>query len=294
MKRMAVALLVAVALAAGAAGTRWLLEPEAARDAGVRNPAWIPDGKVLRAVSFGHRLALADLYWLRLVQYVGAQALAKQGDFGALYPLANVTTDLDPRFGYAYQIAGSNLAGLAHRYREAELILKKGMEHLPDRWSLPFTHAVNKFLYEGDFAEAAVYARQAARVGKRPHLALLAANLSLVLDTADDYRTAADFVEEQLKLADTPFLREQLERRLVKVRTYEALSTLEKAIAAYEQRAGRKPATLAALVEAGLLDHLPADPSSGSFRYDPATGEVRSSNLGTRQPVRNTMATNAK
>jgi len=148
------ATLAALALAAFAltAAARLTLEPEAARLGAVRNPAWLPSGRVLRTVSCGQRLLLADLYWLEAVQYVGETVLAKVPRWEALYPLADIVTDLDPRFGYAYQVAGSNLAGLAHRYGEAERILKKGMAAVPDRWSLPFVHATNKFLYEHDYA----------------------------------------------------------------------------------------------------------------------------------------------
>jgi tetratricopeptide (TPR) repeat protein len=288
--RSAIPAALAAAFLAATGAARVALEPEASDAGEIRNPAWLPDGKLLRIGAFGHRHLLSDVYWLRLVQYVGAQVLSRQGDWAALHPLADLVTDLDPRHGYAYQIAGSNLSGLAHRYGEAEAILKKGMEALPDRWSLPFTHAVNKFFYEEDFAEAARYARRAAEVGKRPHLALLAANLSLVADADGEYAVAAAFLEESLRQVDTPELRGQLEARLVKVRTYAALSAVEKAAASFERRTGHRPLTLLDLVAGGELREIPADPSGGTIIYDPSTGKARSSVLGERTPVRKTFS----
>lgn len=282
-------LLVAPLLLAALAGAaRSRLEPEALAVGAVRDISWLPDGRAARAASLGQRLLLADLYWLKLVQYMGDMAL-RDGDWSALYPLADLTTDLDPRFGYAYQVAGSNLAGLAGRHSEAERILKKGIENVPDRWTIPWTLAVNKFLYEQDFAAAASYARQAAAVGRRPHLALLAANLSLVADQDDEYAAAEAVLLESIPQAEHPELRNQLEARLVRVRTYAVLSRLERAIAAFQARFARRPFTLDELAFQGLVRTIPPDPSGGVLRYDAATGRVRSSVAGERSPTRITI-----
>lgn len=276
---------LAVATLALLAASRRALEPEAAAQGTIRNPAWLPSGEVVRTASFGQRLLLADLYWLGTVQYMGETLLAKAQRWEALYPLADIVTDLDPRFGYAYQVAGSNLAGLAHRYDEAERILQKGMKNLPERWSLPFVHATNKFLYEEDWAEAARYARRAAEVGNKPHLALLAANLSALANTDDEYRASVDFIDQMLTQTDTPELREQLEGRRTRILAFQALARLEGAIAAFRERTGRLPALLTELVPVELPG-LPADPSGGAFVYDPVTGAVKSSVVGPRAPLR--------
>jgi tetratricopeptide (TPR) repeat protein len=289
MLKRAAPFVVAVALAAGALVARSGLEQEARRVGEVRDPTWLPSGKLLRLVSMGQRLTLADFYWLKAVQYTGAMVMANAKSWEALYPLADLVTDLDPRYGYAYQVVASNLSGLAAKVAESDRLLEKGMRHLPDRYSLPFLYAFNKFFYENDFAEAARYARRAAEVGKRPHLALLAANLSLVADTDGEYAVAASFLEDAIRQAsqgETPELREQLEQRLVRVRTYQVLSQVEKAVAAYEQRAGRRPFSLLELVGDGLLPGLPRDPAGGEILFDYATGTVKSSVLGERKPIR--------
>jgi len=240
---------------------------------------------VLRVVSFGQRLLLADFYWLRAVSYMGETLLAKSDRWEALLPLAEIVTDLDPRHGYVYQVTGSNLAGMAHRYAEADRILRKGMRALPDRWTLPFVYATNKFVFEQDYPEAARFVRRAAELGKRPHLALLAANLSALANTDDEYDTAAGFLVQMLGQTDVPEMRGELETRLVRIRTFQALASLERAVAAHRARTGRLPARLGELVPAEL-PALPADPSGGRFEYDPQAGTVRSSKLGPREPLR--------
>jgi tetratricopeptide (TPR) repeat protein len=282
LRSVAFLLLVAVAVAATA---RFALEREASEAGRVRNPAWLPNGRALRIASFGHRLLLSDFYWLKSVQYVGETVLARTDRWEALLPLVDLATDLDPRHGYAYQVTGSNLAGLAGRHAEAAAILQKGIRNLPERWGLYWVHAVNKFLYEGEFAEAAAYARKAAEVGKRPHLALLASSLSLVANTEDEYQATIAVLAEMLEQTDVPELRDELERRLVKVSTYLVLSRLERAVEEYRARHGRPPPSLAALLGPSLPE-LPRDPAGGRIVYDADTGEVRSTVLGKRAPLR--------
>jgi tetratricopeptide (TPR) repeat protein len=287
MRRSPAWLVVALcASGAAAASARVALEPAASALGTIQNPAWLPRGDQLRAVSLGQRLLLSDLYWLKLVQYVGENYLGQGQRWEALYPLADLVTDLDPRHAYAYQIAGSNLGGLAHRYDEAERILKKGMQALPDRWTFYFVMATNKFLYEGDFEAAARYARRAAEVGHRPYLALLAANLSLVAGSEQEEQAAEQFLVESLRQVDTPELRNELQQRLVKVRTFALLGRLERARDQLTAAQGRRPASLAELARAAGLDPAPADPAGGRIEYDPGTGELQSSVLGPRKPLR--------
>lgn len=286
MRRSGLKLFTLAMLVALTATARAALEREACSVGSIRDPAWLPSGQALRTTSFGQRLLLADAYWLRTVMYIGEAAFAPERGWSALFPLGDIVTDLDPRFAYAYQVVGSNLSGLAGNVRQSNRILEKGMQNVPDRWVLPFLYAFNKFFYEGDFADGARYARRAAEVGKRPHLALLAANLSLVANRAEEYDSALAFLEINLDQQSVPELREQIKDRIVKVRTYRELARCERAVAAFRQRAGRPPWLLDELAWIGLLPAVPSDPSGGHILYDPFTDIVRSTILGARDPIR--------
>lgn len=282
-------LLVAFALAAGVAvtaATRVSLEPEAAAQGRMRDPSWLPSGQAVRTTSFGQRLLLSDFYWLKTVMYMGESTLAPERGWAALHALGDIVTDLDPRFGFAYQVVGSNLSGIAGDVQKSNRILEKGMRNVPDRWTLPFLYAFNKYFYEEDYAVAARYARRAAEVGQRPHLALLAANLGLVANTPEQYASAIEFLELSLQQAANPELREELQGRLLKVRTYRELARCEQAVAAFRARAGRPPFSLQEVADAGLLPSVPSDPSGGRIVYDLASGIVRSTTLGAREPIR--------
>jgi tetratricopeptide (TPR) repeat protein len=275
---------LAVVLGLATAGVRTTLEREALAVGRVRDPAWLPSGKLLRLVSLGQRLAVSDLYWLRTVQYIGEGFEEPQRGWHALLPLAEIVTDLDPRHGYAYQMVSLCLADPARRFDEAYRLLDKGMRNVPDRWSLPLLYAQLKFIYEKDYKTAAEYARRAARAGNRPHLALLAASLALELDEAAEYALAATFLEESIPAAQEQHLKAELQARLGKVRSFEVLLRLEKTIERFRAERGRYPVQLQELAWSGYLDAVPADPSGGAFRYHPGFGTVESTVAGPRRP----------
>src|SRR5207249_8583943 len=60
-------------------------------------------GKQLRRLSPGFEDLMADLYWLRTVQYYGSQRIWGGGHYELLAPLIDVVTDLDPRLEIAYR-----------------------------------------------------------------------------------------------------------------------------------------------------------------------------------------------
>jgi hypothetical protein len=112
----------------------------------------VPKASTLRWLSLGHPTLAANLLWLKAVQYIGDPRANERG-WDKLYPLADVVTDLDPRHGYAYQVAGTLLSTFGH-VPESSAILEKGTRALPDRYILPYLRAFNAFYYDDDWTTA--------------------------------------------------------------------------------------------------------------------------------------------
>jgi tetratricopeptide (TPR) repeat protein len=280
------AAVVVVALAGAAAGTRAALQPVAnAAGATLRDPSFLPDGRALRAASLGQRHVLADYYWLSLVQNVGVSTDRRNATWNAVFPYADLVTDLDPRYGYAYQEAGGLLSGVAHKVDLSDRILLKGLAAVPDRWQISWNLGFNKYFYERDLRAAAAYFDRAAEVGKRPHLRYQSAALAMSASGEEDYDFAIHALDVALREADSDVLRRALEERLVQARTYKALAEVERAADAHRARTGSAPASIQELVSAGLLPAVPADPAGGRIVLDPATGKARSTVLGGRTPI---------
>src|SRR5438874_1624545 len=74
---------------------------------------YLPSGKIVKSMSFGFDGLLADIYWLRSVQYFGRQLLNDKQEvdwsqmshmrYDLLYPLLDITTTLDPHYIAAYR-----------------------------------------------------------------------------------------------------------------------------------------------------------------------------------------------
>jgi len=68
-------------------------------------------GETIRRMAPGFEDALADLYWLRTVQYYGSERrFNTESHFPLLQPLVEITTTLDPRLVLAYRYGAVFLA----------------------------------------------------------------------------------------------------------------------------------------------------------------------------------------
>ncbi len=230
----------------------------------------LPDGKVLRVAALGFDRLIADLFWLRTVNYLGDERVHVLG-----YPeaarLGELVTDIDPKFRVVYTSMNGVLTVLRHEPDAAIALLEKGTRHL-SWWKLHFLLAFNYFWEKEDWARAAHHMQIAADLpGGPPHLSLLAARL---YSTAGDPETALAFVRARLAELEPGEESEALARRVVDLWITRDLRAIEASVEKYIAMHGAPPERVAQLVEAGLLEHEPRDPKGGSYRIEqgaPAT-----------------------
>jgi hypothetical protein len=234
---------------------------------------YLPPGKVARVAALGHRTLVSDVYWLHTVQYMGDPAADTRG-WDKLFGLVDLVTDLDPRHGYAYQTAGIVL-GSAGRLDESDAILDKGIDKGPPYWSFPYYRSFNAWFYRGDLATGARYAEMAARrPGASTNISHLAVSLASKSGTPED---AIALVEELKTTVQDPVSAGRLDEQLKLAILERDAQALERAAARFEERHGRRIATLRELVSSGLLDELPGDPFGGEYVWHAGEGKVRSS-----------------
>ncbi|MBI5415098.1 hypothetical protein HZA38_06335 [Candidatus Peregrinibacteria bacterium] len=120
-------------------------------------------GKELKYFALGFDNFLADLFWLRTLQYVGGNARLRE--FPALEGFSQTITDLDPKFAYVYHFAGLMLPSV-QKYPEAEEILLKGEKNVPNDWQISFDLGFLSFYYLEDYDKAiAAYERCLTKSG---------------------------------------------------------------------------------------------------------------------------------
>jgi tetratricopeptide (TPR) repeat protein len=234
--------------------------------------AFVPRASSLRWMSLGHPTLAANLMWLRTVQYMGEPRGDERG-WEKLHPAIDLVTDLDPRHGYAYQVAG-NFLGSVGRVAESNALLEKGHRNVPDRYILPFHRAVNAFLYAGDYALAGRWFEKAAATPGAPSRMRDYA-LSMYVK-GDAHETALTLLSDLYAQAEDEDSRNAVRKQMQQTVLEHDARMLERGAAAYRARYGFPPIALAQLEAAGIVPSIPADPFGGSYYLD-GEGRVRSS-----------------
>ncbi len=259
---------IALGIASGAVASRFRVAQARAYELAV-----IPSPAAARLSSAGHPTLVANLWWLRAVQYMG-DPLADQRGWDRLYPAVDLLTDLDPGHGYAYQVAGI-LLGAAHRIPESNALFEKGCRNVPGRYILYFQRAVNAFLYQGDYAEAARWFDAASHVPGAP-VDRMRGYAATMFAKGDEHDKALALLSESLLAAEDEDTRVRIRGQIAQVELEYRASRIEGAAEAYRERYFVAPFAIAALVMDGLLDSVPDDPFGGVLYLD-GEGRVRSS-----------------
>ena len=274
-------LLIGLALVA-LLGTAVLCEVVRDRRYGAPAPArgvlYIRSGEALTRMSLSYSAVLADVYWIRVLQYYGGTRLSKGGtkDYSLLYPLLDITTTLDPYFNVAYRFGAIFLAeaypGGAGRPDLAVALLQKGVRHQPDKWQylqdIGFVH----YWWRHDYKEAAAWFEKGAQVPGAPWW--LRSMAAVTMTKGGDRRTSRVLWEAQLAGAENEWLRNEATRRLRQLDALDAIDALEPIAHRFAARTGRFPASWDALVSAGDLRGIPVDPTGVPYLLDSARRAV--------------------
>ncbi|MBW2416215.1 MAG: hypothetical protein JRG76_17080 [Deltaproteobacteria bacterium] len=263
--RVEILLLAGIAvLAAGVWRTNVSLEAYTAERKVSGDVGPLPDGNALRVLSLGFDRLIADLFWIRTLYYVGDERSHAAG-YPAASRLAQLVTDIDPKFQTVYAIMPGALSGLAHDPAAAVELLEKGIQHV-EYWKLHFYLGFDYFFWFLDFTRAAEQMEIAASLpGGPPYLPLLASRLYA---EAGSPETAMLFIQERLKTAETATAREQLEKRYWDLWITRDLARIDAGIEAWGAENEKPPGDVAALVRAGFLEEAPVDPRGGLYRIE--------------------------
>lgn len=286
-KRIAGQVLCGVALLAGASGLLEVLDRDRTAGARAEQLAYLPKGEYLKLAVLGYRQVVADLIWLQAVQHIGSKRDTQLG-YTWTYHAVDVLTDLDPTFVPPYQATGIFLGVLAGRHEESVAILKKGIEHNPASWQLPFLAGYISYYERCDSAAGGEFFRIAARVPGAPaYLPQLAARMTV---ESGDSSAALEFLERFSRSVADERVREALYRRMKEVVQEQDLRLLEDSITRYRARHGQAPAKLDDLLLRGFLSRLPVDPLGGQYELNSLTGAVSASSTRARLRIHEKVA----
>ncbi len=276
--RPAVTALVLVTLAATFVGLQVWRDAVYGEPTSGRAVLYVRSGEVMRRVALGFAPLLADVYWVRAVQYYGGTRLSKEAEkrYDLLYPLLDIATSLDPRFNIAYRFGSIFLAeeypGGAGRPDQAIALLQKGFQANPHRWDYLQDVGFVYYWWLGDYTQAAEWFAKASRIPGAPWwLKSLAA---VTLAQGGDRNSSRRLWQAIYETADNDWLRNNARLRLAQLDALEAIDQLTAAVGAFKSRTGAFPASWDVMVRARLIRGVPLDAGGVPFRLDPRSGDV--------------------
>jgi tetratricopeptide (TPR) repeat protein len=231
---------------------------------------YVTSPKLLKRLSLGYDGLLADIYWTRVVQYYGAMHRDGGGEYKLLWPLLNLTAQLDPKLTRTYEFGGAFLsanppmgAGLPDRAVE---LVEYGISENPDNWHLYYDLGFIHYDLKNYRAAADAFLRGSKLPDAHPVLKILAARMA---EHGGDLDTARMMWTTTYENSPDKDIRENALLHLRALKVAQDISTLEHLAQVYKDNFKVFPQTFADMVVAGVLDGIPADPLGHEYKLEP-------------------------
>lgn len=240
-----------------------------------RDVLYVGNGEVLRRLLPGLELLAADLYWLRTVQYYGGKLAFEGGaSMELLYPLADVTTTLDPRLEIAYRYGAIFLCEPPPRGQgdcPAGLrLLEKGRRNMPRAWGIYQDLGYFRFLYLQDAEGASRDLMEGARQpGAPPTLASLAGSL---LQKSGRKAAARRIWLELYEQYPEGFMRQNAHYNLQRLDALDAMEYLDDLARRGVEAGQPRPTSIEQLARLGADRRRLVDPTGVPFEWDEQRG----------------------
>jgi tetratricopeptide (TPR) repeat protein len=274
MRSNRVATVVCVLLVVFFAGTvlsRSQVEKLRGKEVTLEEVLYMPSGKSLKHLSLGYSSLLADIYWTRAVQYFGDKMNQRSMRYDLLYPLLDITTDLDPHLIVTYEFGSLFLSQRppegAGQPEKAVALIEKGIRENPTYWRLYFTLGFIHYLDRRDYkAASAAFLKGSEVPGALPWMKVMAARMA---EHGDDRNTAVYLWKAVYDTSIDPSVKETAVQHLTSLHAEADIEQLEQRVKVYRERTGVLPARWLDMVRAGLLPGLPQDPDGAEYKLLP-------------------------
>lgn len=263
--RIAAALLVV--LFAASVFSRRQVERVRGNEATLEDVLYLPSGKTVKRLSLGYSSLLADVYWTRAVQYFGSRHIKRAQHYDLLYPLLNITTDLDPKLIVAYEYGAVFLSQQppegAGQPDKAVSLVEKGIRENPAYWRLYFTLGFVHYMDRNDPQAAQIAFEKGSEIpGALPWMKVMAARMA---ERSKDINTSMALWQGIFETTYDNTVKDTAQRHLVSLQADRDITELQRRVDLYRQRTGKLPGSWADLINAGLLPGIPITPFKDAY-----------------------------
>lgn len=212
---------------------------------------YIASPKHVKQLSFGFDGVLADLYWLRSVQYYGRQLLNEKNevefsqkvDQRLLYPLLDITTTLDSQYIQAYRFGALFLPD--YKPELALELLYKGIKENPKNWRL-YQSLGTIYWQKKDYKNAGETFLKAGEVTGSPGWLKIMGGV--MMSQGGSRATACQLYASLYQEATDEFSKGQMEIQLKRVYALNEVDYLNSLLQRYKEAQNHCPASLTALI----------------------------------------------
>ena len=206
-------------------------------------------GAKLKGFALGMEGLLADLYYMRALQYIGDKIIHAKSEViniddlrdlnpRLLYPMLDNATDLDPHFIEAYIYGAVVMPAI--NPEQAVAIAEKGVANNPNEWRI-YRQLGYIYWKLGEYEKASeVYEKGSAIAGASPFMELMAAAMKT---KGGSRETARAIYREMLNSAEDDQIRITAERRLAQLDSLDERDAIDKALAGFKEANGHCPSS---------------------------------------------------
>jgi hypothetical protein len=207
---------------------------------------YLQSGRALKSFSLGFNALLADLYWLRTIQYFGGKLEAANrmqaevnlmaadlGQLESLPTLLNIVTELDSGYIAAYRFGATFLPTA-----QAVALVERGLRENPAEWRLYLDLGYLHWQQKNFAAAQAVFERGSRVPGAPEWLKLLAATMAA---RGYDRATAREIFRRLYESTGDAYTREVSALRLLALEALDEVEAVNARLAEAQQR-GNCPA----------------------------------------------------
>jgi hypothetical protein len=246
---------------------------------------YFTSGDAVGRMALSYKALLADVYWIRAVQYFGSTRLAAKDraaarpavSYDLLYPLLDVATSLDPAFNIAYRFGATFLSEAypngPGKPDLAVKLLDKGSAANPEKWQYVYDKAFVYFWALRDYNKASYWFSKASQMSGSPEW--MPGLAAFMVTQAGDRQSARFLWQQIVETAEHEYMRKNAEVHLVALDLLDAMDELDRRLDRYAQAAGARATSWTPLIQHGLLRKTPTDPDGVAFVIDPSSGRAR-------------------
>jgi len=122
---------------------------------------------VIGTPNFGFDTILADILWVKAIQYLGGIPKITEAEGAVIYKMFDRITDLDPQFTEAYKLGGLTLS--VEESEKAISLLEKGIVNNENiDWTVPYYASISAFFHLKNYKEAMRFLEIAVKAPEHP------------------------------------------------------------------------------------------------------------------------------